>query len=165
MLLRRLCALVLALAVAACGSGQPAATSTSGGPTGAGPLAALPECTSPPARRPDIDKVRGLSLPDGSVITNVTQQDPLVTVLAFVPLTPAQFEAAYPNMDSIEVLITENEVFEAELLVSNGEYRNFFKATATCQNGSNVLAVVAPEVDAEGLPVPQRATPAPSPSS
>lgn len=103
-------------------------------------------------------------LPAGSVVNSVTEQKPLVTVIAFVPLTPIEFEAAYPEMDGIEVLVTENEIYEAELLVSNGTHRNFLKATATCSTGSNLVAVVAPEVDAEGLPLPQgAATPRPTP--
>jgi hypothetical protein len=129
-----------------------------------GPLTALPECPSPPAGRPE--KVEGLALPEGFVVTAVQAQDPLTTVQALVPLTPAQFEADYAGRDDLDVLITENEIYEAELLVSDGSHRNFLKATATCSTGSQVLAVVAPEVDAEGLPVPQgaaTATPAPAP--
>ena len=60
-------------------------------------------------------------------MTGVTKQDPLVTVQAYVPLTPIQFESAYPKMDGITVLLTENEILEAELLVSNGEHRNFLQ--------------------------------------
>lgn len=129
-----------------------------------GPLNALPDCPSPPAGRPD--EVVGLLLPDGAAVTAIQPQDPLTTVQSFVPLTPAQFEAHYAERKGIEVLVTENEVYEAELLVSNGSHRNFLKATATCSTGSQVLAVVAPEVDAEGLPIPQgaaTATPAPAP--
>ena len=152
------------LALAAC-AGEPVATGTPQ-PTidPLGPLAALPDCPSPPAGRDE--RVAGLALPDGSVLTAVQPQDPLTTVQALVPLTPAQFEAYYADRADLEVLITENEVYEAELLVSDGSHRNFLKATATCSTGSQVLAVVAPEVDAEGLPIPQgaaTATPAPAP--
>lgn len=104
-------------------------------------------------------------LPPNSVISGVTRQDPLVTVMAFVPMTPVQIEAAYPAMDGITVLVTENEIYEAELLISNGAHRNFLKATATCSTGSQVMVVVAPEVDADGLPLPQGAAATPSPSS
>ena len=129
-----------------------------------GPLTALPECESPPAGR--AEEVAGLLLPEGSVVTTIQPQDPLTTVQASVPLTPVQFEAHYAQRDGIEVLVTENEVYEAELLVSDGSHRNFLKATATCSTASQVLAVVAPEVDAEGLPLPQgaaTASPAPAP--
>ena len=128
-----------------------------------GPLLALPECPSLPAGLPE--EVAGLLLPDDSIITAVQPQDPLTTVQSFVPLTPVQFEAHYADRAGIEVLLTENEVYEAELLVSDGSHRNFLKATATCSTGSQVLAVVAPEVDAEGLPIPQGAgTPTPTPT-
>ena len=159
--------------LAACGcvavltacSGEPPATATPQ-PTidPLGPLTALPACPSPPAGRDE--QVAGLVLPEGSVVTAVQAQDPLTTVQALVPLTPAQFEAHYATRDDLQVLITENEIYEAELLVSDGSHRNFLKATATCDSGSQVLAVVAPEVDAEGLPLPQgaaTATPAPIP--
>lgn len=142
------------LALAACGGGEPAGRPTPQ-PTvdPFGPLSALPDCPSPPAGRSD--KVDGLLLPAGSVLTTVQAQDPLTTVQSFVPLTPVQFEAHYADRAGIEVLVTENEVYEAELLISDGSHRNFLKATATCSTGSQVLAVVAPEVDAEGLPLPQ----------
>ena len=67
-------------------------------------------------------------------------------------------------MSDITVLLSENEVYEAELLVTNGKHRTFLKATATCAKGSQVLAVVAPEIAAKGLPVPQRATATPTPA-
>lgn len=132
----------------------PAPSATAAGPFG--PLVALPACETPPAA--SAQAVEGLVLPDGSVVLKVQKQDPLTTVTAFTPFTPAQFEATYAKNDDLTVLLTENEVYEAELLVSNGTHRNFLKATATCSLGSQVLAVVAPEVDAEGLPLPQGAT-------
>lgn len=150
------------VALAAC-TGEPSGEATPQPTDDAfGPLHALPDCPSPPPGRPD--EVAGLLLPEGSVVTTVQPQDPLTTVQSFVPLTPVQFEAHYADRAGIEVLVSENEVYEAELLISDGSHRNFLKATASCSTGSQVLAVVAPEVDAEGLPLPQGgATPAPTP--
>lgn len=125
-------------------------------------LAALPECSTPPPAAADVE-VEGLTLPKGSVVTQVTPQKPLVNVNSYVPLTPAVFEAAFTTMDGVEVLFSENEIFEAEMLISTGEHRNFHKASASCQRGSMVLTVVAPEVDAQGLPLPAGATAAPIP--
>lgn len=156
MVVRRFLAVVVAAyAVGACAeAGEPATAPT--GPAGlAASLPALPECPSPP---PGIDAdVPGLQLPEGSVVISTTDQKPVVNVSAFVPMTPAQFEASYRGLSGVTVLLSENEVFEAELLISRGSYRNFLKATATCEQGSQVLAVVAPEVDAQGLPLPQGA--------
>lgn len=124
-------------------------------------LMALPDCPPPP---PAADQqVKGLTVPDGTVVTKVEQQDPLTNVSAYTPMTPAQFERTYLEMAGVTVLINENEIYEAELLISNGTHRTFFKATATCRQGSSLLAVVAPEVDAKGLPVPQRAAATPTP--
>ena len=163
--------LALAAVLAGC-AGEPAPTSPAPAPSQSGgaavtdlasPLTALPECPSAPAGKGE--KVEGLVLPPGSIVSGVTRQDPLVTVTAFVPMTPVQLEAAYPAMAGITVLVTENEIYEAELLISNGSHRNFIKATATCSTGSKVMAVVAPEVDADGLPLPQGAAATPGPSS
>lgn len=159
------CLLVVAFALAACSAQNPSSAPTPAATVDAfGPLTALPECESPPAGREE--SVAGLLLPEGSVVTTIQPQDPLTTVQATVPLTPVQFEAHYADRAGIEVLVTENEIYEAELLVSDGSHRNFLKARATCSTASQVLAVVAPEVDAQGLPLPQgaaTATPAPSP--
>ena len=152
------------------------ATACSGGPApqpsaafspveaASGDLAALPACPPPPAGSGET--VEGLTAPEGTVVLKVEQGEPLTTVTGFSPMTPAQFEAEFRTMDDVSILLSENEVYEAELLVTNGSHRTFFKATATCRRGSKLIAVVAPEVDAEGLPLPQgavSATPAPTP--
>lgn len=164
MLLRPLAAAVAGVLLGACGgaaepapSGRPA---TAASPT-VGVLEAFSECPSPPAGI-DTD-VEGLTLPEGSVVTKVTPQKPLVNVNAYVPMTPVEFENAFQGLEGVTILFSENEIFEAELLISNGSHRNFYKATATCRQGSTVLAVVAPEVDAKGLPLPAGATATPAP--
>ena len=149
--------LAAALLVAGCSDPQPALTKQ-GDPLGA--LEALADCQGTPAAEGEAPE--GLLLPEGAVIQKVTPQGPLVNVTAYVPLTPVQFEQSYRELD-VEILISENEIYEAEMLVSDGTHRNFLKAAALCKNGSSVLAVVAPEVDAEGLPVPQQAAATPTP--
>jgi hypothetical protein len=147
----RIAAAVAVLGMLACSAAEPALTEQ-GDPLG--PLEALADCEGLPAA--DGEPPEGLMLPDGAIIQKVSPQGPLVNVTAYVPMTPVQFEQTYRDLD-VEILITENEIYEAELLVSNGTHRNFLKAAALCKEGSSVLAVVAPEVDADGLPVPQRA--------
>ena len=148
---------VALLVLAGCSDPEPALTKQ-GDPLGA--LEALADCQGMPAG--DAEAPEGLLLPEGAVIQKVSPQGPLVNVTAYVPLTPVQFEQTYREMD-VEILIAENEIYESELLVSDGTHRNFLKAAALCKKGSSVLAVVAPEVDAEGLPVPQRAAATPTP--
>lgn len=160
---RLVAALCLLLGAVAC-SGQPQAEPSGAAPlptATAGELLALPDCPSAPAAA--AKRVEGLTVPDGTIVTKVQAQKPLTNVTAFTPLTPAQFEQTFLEMADVTVLLHENEIYEAELLVSNGTHRTFFKATATCKRGSSLLAVVAPEVDAKGLPVPQRATATPAP--
>ncbi len=143
--------------LSACSDGGPAPASQATND----PLSALPPCATAPA---GVDEdVDGLLLPDAAVTTQVTRQDPLVNVSGYVAMTPEALQLSYADRDDIEVLLSENEIFEAELLISDGDHRNFIKATATCQQGSQVLVVVAPEVDAAGLPVPQGAGAPPPP--
>jgi hypothetical protein len=156
----------LAVALTACATpsdpaAQPSASADSVAAASDNVLGGLPECTTP-ATGSD-ETVAGLTVPDEFVVLKVEKQKPLTNITGFVPLTPAAFERSFATMKDITILLTENEVFEAELLVTNGSHRTFLKATATCSTGSTVLAVVAPEVDAEGLPVPQRATATPTP--
>ena len=158
-----LAAAVLLAGLTACAN-QPAvqpppaaAVPTAGGSE----LTALADCPSPPPA--SVDTVEGMTAPPGTVVTKVVQQDPLTNVNGYVPMTPAQFEASFRTLEEVTILLSENEVYEAELLITNGTHRTFFKATATCRRGSTLLAVVAPEVDAEGLPLPQRATATPAP--
>lgn len=156
---RPLAICVAVLLLVACGGSGTAADDGTSDPTG--PLEALPACEDPPEAV--TDQVEGLIVPDGVIVQQVTPQEPLVNVAAYVPMTPVQFEIAIAALDGITVLHSENEIFEAELLVSDGSFRNFLKASATCSQGAQLLVVIAPEVDAGGLPVPQQATTAPSP--
>ena len=125
-------------------------------------LTGLPDCPSPPPASGET--VEGMTAPAGTIVTKVVQQDPLTNVNGYVAMTPAQFEGSFRALEEITILLSENEIYEAELLVTNGTHRTFFKATAICKRGSTLLAVVAPEVDAEGLPLPQRATATPAPA-
>lgn len=132
-----------------------ACASASAAPTGAfdpnvaptGPLVALPDC-APLPEPGQLDDVDGLELPAGAVVTAVQHQDPIVTVTAVVPATPVSIRLAYEADADLEVLRSEDEVFEAELLVSNGTHRTALRATATCRDNAVVHAVVAPEPDA-----------------
>lgn len=165
MVLRCVAALLAGMLLTACGGPAPAPGDTpapTASASGAPELSALAACQAPPAPAADAE-VEGLSLPDGAVVTKVTPQKPLITVNAYVPMTPAAFESSFQDLDGVKILFSENEIYEAEMLISNGAFRNFHKATATCRNGSTVMAVVAPEVDAKGLPLPAGATATPKP--
>ena len=159
-----LAAAVLLAGLTACAN-QPAVQPTpapAAVPSDAGSeLTALPACPPPPPASGET--VEGMTAPEGTIVTKVEQQDPLTNVTGYVPMTPVQFETSFRTLEEVTILLSENEVYEAELLITNGTHRTFFKATATCKRGSSLLAVVAPEVDADGLPLPQRATATPAP--
>ncbi len=137
---------LLSAATAGC-SGADAVPADEGGP-----LTALPACEAPPS--PEVSEaVPGIELPDGAVVQSVERGDPLVTVQGYVPTTPVEVRRYYQQTD-LEILLIEDEILEAEALVSNGTHRTYVKARAVCAEGSSLLAVVAPELDAQGLPVP-----------
>ena len=158
MRLRLLSLVLAALVVAACAdSGVPAAQQT---PDLAGPLQALPPCEAPPEGTGEV--VKGLIAPEGIIVTDVRVQKPLTNVTAYIEQTPVQFEAIYTKMPDITILSSENEIFEAEMLISDGKYRNYFKAAAACNQGSQLLIVIAPEIAAKDLPTPA-GSPSPAP--
>ena len=148
-------AAILFLLLAACGGDAPPAV-----PDAAAPLEALPDCSEPPA--PIAEAPEGFIAPEGVVIQAVVPQKPLTNVTAYIAATPGKVRQEYEKLDGVKVLISEDEVFEAELLVSDGDHRTYAKVTAVCREGSNMLAVVAPELEAGALPTP-RGTPPPLP--
>lgn len=87
-------------------------------------------------------------------MTNVTRTDPVVTVNAWVPLTPVQLRADLLEDPDLSVIQSEDEVWEAEILFTRGDFRTFVKAQAVCEQASIVIAVVGPESAADSVPVP-----------
>ena len=151
----------MTVVLSGCAPLEPAASPTSGSSAPPGALTALPACGTEPAGIDD--QVEGLILPDSSVVREVTRQDPLTNVTVWVPLTPEQFQRSYTDRKDVTILLSENEIYEAEMLITNGTHRNFLKAGAQCQTGSQVLVIVAPETASSNLPVPPNASPAPTP--
>lgn len=118
-----------------------------------GPLDALPECG--PAPEPaDVTPPEGLALPEDAVLTGVSTQGPVSQVTAYLPMTPVQTRLYYEGRDDLEQIQLEDEVFEAEVLVSDGSHRTFVKARAVCSQGSEAIAVVAAETAAGDVPAP-----------
>lgn len=137
---------LLLLATACADPGTAGSFDPNAPPTG--PLTALPTCA--PLPQPlDLPPVEGLVLPAGAVITSVTRQPPIVSVTAEVAQTPVQIRVAFEARTDLELLRAEDEVFESELLVSDGAYRTSLTSTAVCRDHSAVRAVVAPEPDSD----------------
>lgn len=60
----------------------------------------------------------------------------------FVALPPGEFVAEFRARSDVQLLFSENEGFEAEVLVAAGDTQTFYKLTSACDEGSNVVAVV-----------------------
>jgi hypothetical protein len=132
--------------LAACG-GPPAQDALTG------PLTAFPSCQGQPTV-PAAEPVAGMATPRGIVLLQSSAQGPVRNAVGYVERTPVQIRIEYERRDDLELLHSEDEVFESELLVSDGTHRTFVRATAICDRGSNVLMVVAPEGEEQGLPEP-----------
>ncbi|MDQ3627248.1 MAG: hypothetical protein M3419_00180 [Actinomycetota bacterium] len=107
-----------------------------------GPLIALPDCEEPP--QPVEADVPGLIVPDGAVVTSVQEDGPLVSVEGYVEQTPIEVRIFYQERPGLELFEIEDEIFEAEALYGEGEFRSYAKAQATCKTGSTLLVVVGP---------------------
>ncbi len=138
------------------GTSAPASAAATESQEDGGPLLGLPPCQAPPEAMADVDvDVEGLDWPDGAIVTNVQPGDPLVTVTGYIATTPVRVRQYYQGRDDLEIMEIEDEIFEAEALFDNGTHRNYIKAQAVCREGTRLLGVVAPDVDAKGLPAPQ----------
>lgn len=143
------CALTLLVALTAGCSTAPPPTDLN--PTG--PLSGLPACPAAPAAAGGAP-VEGLAVPDGAIVTKVTPQDPLTRVDGYVAMTPVQVRRHYQQRDDLEIIFIEDEIYEAEVLLSDGDHRSYVKALAQCAEGSRFLVVIAPETEGVTLPVP-----------
>lgn len=107
------------------------------------PLTGLGPCNQVPAAA-EHDRVDGLVLPEGAVVTRVTPVDPLTNVQGYVPMTPVQVRAFYQTQQDLTIVSVEDEVHESEVLADVGENRLFVKSQAVCELGSIFVAIVAP---------------------
>ena len=140
----RLAAALLALALAGCGGAGAAPQDN--------PYAGLPPCTDVPAAVAS-EAVQGLVLPGDASIQSSMVSGPLTTVNAYVAATPREVRDELTQRSDVEVLHSEDEVFEAELLVNNAGRRSLVKAVAVCDAASRILAVIS-DGDGAGLPAP-----------
>ena len=164
---RRLLVLALVLLGAACGgTGDPVAEDPGGPATFAtdiatellAPLEGLGACGDQPEAVAPVDSVEGLHLPDGARLTSVSQDGPLVQVEGWVPLTPIGVRADYVSADNLEVLEiinVEDEIWESETLVTDGQHRLFVKAQGICRTESIFVAIVTAEDGSAPQPLGQ----------
>jgi hypothetical protein len=78
------------------------------------------------------------------VVTSVAENGPLVTVEGYVEQVPIEVRRYYQERPGLEIFQIEDEIFEAEALYGEGEFRSYAKARAVCKTGSELLVVVGP---------------------
>jgi len=117
------------------------------------PLTALGPCQpAPPAV--EGGPVEGLVMPDGAVLTSIEGTGPITQVQGYIPMTPVQIRVDYQRRGDVQILQVEDEIREAEVLLTADDRRVFVKAQALCEEGSLFVAVVAPAEAADSVPVP-----------
>ena len=143
---RKATALVAALLLAGCNN-------DGGAPVG------FPECT--PISRPEIDPVEGLIVPPGS---HMYRQKPsgqrLTIVRGFVDMDPIAIRKFYGSLKrkpGYEFFMIEDEVIEAEVFFTDGEWRNYVRARTVCTGRSELFIYVAPEDYGEKVKLPKGA--------
>lgn len=93
--------------------------------------------------------VAGLLLPRARVVPAPVPRsrgDGQITFASgYVEVSPDHLLRAFERRPGIRVLLSESEGFEAEVLVSDGRHRNFWKVLRRCNGGSSFSATIAPE--------------------
>lgn len=151
--------LLCAAALGACGDQTPApivsgadtpvATVTpEGGPVPAGCEQSVPATS--------VKVPRGLVRPPGVrvIVASATKRadDATITIVeGYVEELPGALVKRFGAAKGIEVLFTEDEEFEAEVMVSNSRYRAFWKVVRVCGGASRFTALYAAERSADSL--------------
>ncbi len=113
-----------------------------------GRLTDLPTCDEAPEAGP-VAAPQGLFLPNGAVVTEVEDIGPITSVLAWVPMTPSQARRAYEGADGYEIVMREDEGYDAEVTVTDGAARSFVEIVAICDQASTINIVTSAEPNPE----------------
>lgn len=116
------------------------------------PLAGLPPCpdTSSPSATTALP--RDVPLPPAAEVANASADGSLVSVQGTAARTPVEIMVDYLGRPGLEVVAAEDEVFESEVLLVEGDLRVFVKSQATCARGS--AFVLFASTDPALVPVP-----------
>lgn len=136
--------------LSACGGDQP--TSAPSPP----PIdySILAPCDDPPEAI-DVRDVDGLRLPDSAYPTAIHHSGPLTQVDGFLAMTPIEAREHYAAEAGVELLLLEDEGFEAEALLADGTHRMYIVVRVICATGSEFAATVGPD-EPDGPTVPPR---------
>jgi len=136
-----------------CGGGPPAAVAPTVTVDPASLYEGFPACEPPPDPI-DFEPVEGMVLPEGTVVLEIDEFGPLISVTGLVESTPLEIRDEFAQEPEVEVIHLEDEGYEAEILVDDLGRRTYIKASIRCRTGSVVAAVIADAAAASGLPVP-----------
>ena len=100
-------------------------------------------------------------LPPTARLTAVRAQQPLTQLNGYVEMTPVRVREWIEAQADLEVVVSEDEGYESELLVTDGTWRTFVKARAVCDDASLLAEVIAPEDSGAVLPTPAGSPPPP----
>ncbi len=98
------------------------------------------------------DAPSDVPLPPEAVVVEASTDEGLTSVQGTSPRTPVEIMVDYLRRSELEVVEAEDEVFESELLLRDGDLRVFVKAQATCARGS--AFVLYASTDPELVPDP-----------
>ncbi len=111
-------------------------------------LAPCPDTTPSSAATPSED----LPLPPAATVANASIDGSLQSVQGTAARTPVEIMVDYLRRPGLEVVAAEDEVFESEVLLVDGDLRVFVKSQATCARGS--AFVLFASTDPALVPVP-----------
>lgn len=112
-----------------------------------------------PVPNSDVRAPEQAALPSGTIVTSVRQAGPVTRIEGYLPATPLDARAELERRAGIEVLEVEDEIVEAEVLVTTGTHRTYVQVTVLCETSSRVVAIVAAEADATDVPTPAGSPP------
>ena len=136
----RALAIVLAAALlAGCGGADDDAAPRETAATEAGPC----EFARP---KQVLDAPESLIVPDGIEVEEVTPLPPNQKVAGYLPMTPSQFLAVFDRDRRLGILFRENERRDAEMMVTDGRTRSFWKLTQACPEGSRFTVLTGEEL-------------------
>ena len=93
-----------------------------------------------------IDPPKSLIVPDGIEVEEVSPLPPNQKVAGYLPMTPSQFLKVFDRDRRLGILFRENELRDAEMMVTDGRTRSFWKLTQACPEGSRFTVLTGEEL-------------------
>jgi hypothetical protein len=142
----RRAAVLIVLVLAGCGGDDPAQPETRTTPPSQTPVASSGGVCARYVPTDPVPVPKGLILPEGEVIAGkVTRVPPQVRVEGFIRSQPAAVRNFFLSSEDVKVTFSEDEGFEAEALITDGRFQNFWKVSKACDGGSLFAAIVVRE--------------------